>query len=107
MSLASALPSVATAGKRETERMARTPSRSSVRGASRLPASAFAYPSRRAFPINTPGRARSALARAASSRNAGTYSHVARAVRARYGNRVASVGRARGTVTRPGYRRGR
>ena len=26
---------------------------------------------------------------------------------ARYGNRVASVGRARGTVTRPGYRRGR
>lgn len=87
--------------------MPRTPSRSSARGTRNLPSSAFAYPRRRAFPINSPGRARSALARAASSRNAGTYAHVARAVRARYGNRIASVGRARGTVTRPGYRRGR
>lgn len=83
--------------------MART--RSSARGASKLPRTAFAYPSRRSYPINTVGRARSALARAASSRNSGTYSHVARAVRARYGNRVASVGPRRGTVTRPGYRR--
>jgi hypothetical protein len=70
-----------------------------------LPSSAFAYPARRAYPINTVGRARSALTRASSSRNAGTYTHVAQAVRARYGNRVASVGRARGTVTAPGYRR--
>lgn len=87
--------------------MARTPSRSSARGTSRLPKSAFAYPSKRAYPINTPARARSALARASSSRNSGTYAHVARAVRKRYGNRVASVGPARGTVSRPGYRRGR
>lgn len=85
----------------------RTPTASSARGTSRLPSSAFAYPSRRAYPINTPGRARSALARASSSGNAGTYRHVAEAVRRRYGNRVASVGRARGTVTRPGYRRRR
>jgi hypothetical protein len=87
--------------------MARTPRRSSAPGVSRLPRSAFAYPSRRAYPINTPGRARSALTRAASSRNRGTYSHVAQAVRRRYGNRIASVGPARGTTSRPGYRRGR
>ena len=86
---------------------ARTPHRSHAPGASKLPRTAFAYPSRRAYPINTPARARSALARASSTRNAGTYSHVARAVRNRYGNRIASVGRKRGTVTRPGYRRNR
>ena len=85
---------------------ARTPHRSSARGTSKLPRSAFAYPSKRAYPINTPARARSALARAASSHNAGTYQHVAQAVRRRYGNRIASVGRTRGTITRPGYRRG-
>jgi len=71
----------------------------------RLPSSAFAYPSRRAYPINTIGRARSALARANSTHNAGTYQHVARAVRRRYGNRVASVGPAKGTTTRPGLRK--
>jgi hypothetical protein len=87
-----------------------SPVKSSAAGASRLAAtrSNFAYPSRRAYPINTVGRARSALARAASSGNRGTYQHVARAVRARWGNRVASVGTRRGTVSRPGYaRRGR
>lgn len=69
-----------------------------------LPASAFAYPKTRRYPIDTPARARAALARANSSANRGTYQHVARAVRNRYGNRVATVGPARGTVTRPGYR---
>ena len=83
----------------------RTPSRSSAKGAKRLPNSAFAYPSRRAYPINTKARARNALARAAQSGTSGTYQHVARAVRRRYGNAVASVGRSRGTVSRPGYRR--
>jgi len=87
--------------------MARAPSRSSARGVKRLSRSAFAYPSRRAYPIDTPARARSALARASSSRNSGTYQHVARAVRRRYGNRIASVGPRRGTVTGPGYRRTR
>ena len=70
-----------------------------------LPASSFAYPKRRAFPIDTPARARNALARAAQKGTKGSYSHVARAVRKRYGNRIASVGRARGTVSRPGYKR--
>ena len=83
---------------------ARTPKRSSAKGAKRLPDSAFAYPSRRAYPINTKKRARNALARAAQSNTAGTYSHVARAVRRRYGNGIASVGR-RGTVSRPGMAR--
>lgn len=73
----------------------------------RLPSSAFAYPSRRSYPIDTLARARNALARAAQSKTAGRYEHVARAVRKRYGNRVASVGRKRGKVTGPGYRKRR
>jgi hypothetical protein len=70
-----------------------------------LPRSAFAYPSTRSYPIDTPKRARNALARAAQSHTKGSYQHVARAVRKRYGNKVATVGPARGTVTRPGYRK--
>jgi len=81
------------------------PRRSSAPGVAKLPASAFAYPASRAYPINTIGRARSALSRAASSGNRGSYQHVARAVRRRYGNKVATVGPKRGTVTRPGLRR--
>ena len=69
-----------------------------------LPRSAFAYPRTRKYPIDTKKRARNALARAAQSGTSGTYAHVARAVRKRYGNSVASVGRKRGTVTSPGYR---
>ena len=73
-----------------------------------LPASSFAYPRTRSFPIDTPARARNALARAAQKGTKGSYSHVAKAVRRKYGNRIASVGRTRGTVSRPGYqRRGR
>jgi hypothetical protein len=71
----------------------------------KLPRSAFAYPSRRAYPIDTKARARNALARAAQKGTSGSYSHVARAVRKRYGNAIASVGKKRGTVTRPAYRR--
>jgi hypothetical protein len=73
----------------------------------RLPSSAFAYPKQRRYPINTPSRARNALARAAQKGTFGSYSHVARKVRKRYGGKVASVGRARGTTSRPGYRRRR
>jgi hypothetical protein len=72
-----------------------------------LPASAFAYPSQRKYPIHTPKQARNALARAAQSKTSGTYQHVARAVRAKHGDKVASVGRAKGTVSAPGYRRRR
>ena len=78
----------------------------------RLPRGAYVYgPSsrvggkgRKAYPIDTPKRARNALARAAQSGTSGSYRTVARAVRARYGNRIASVGTRRGTITGPGYR---
>ena len=78
-----------------------------IRAATRkkLPSSAFAYPKTRKYPINTVKRAKNALARAAQSGTSGSYSHVAKKVRARYGNRVASVGRKRGTVSGPGYRK--
>lgn len=81
--------------------------KSGAKGTSRLPASAFAYPSKRAYPINTKARARNALSRAAQSGTSGTYRHVAEKVRARYGNAIASTGRARGRVTQPGTRRGK
>ena len=71
----------------------------------KLPASAFAYPKQRKYPIDTVARARNALSRAAQSKTSGSYQTVARKVRARYGNRVATVGRKRGTVSAPGYRR--
>ena len=73
----------------------------------KLPRSAYAYPKTHRYPIDTKARARNALARAAQSRTSGSYSHVAKAVRKRYGNSIASVGPKRGTVSRPGYRRRR
>lgn len=72
-----------------------------------LPATAFAYPSTRSYPIDTPKRARNALARAAQPGTKGSYAHVAKAVRRRYGDAVASVGPTKGTTSRPGYRRRR
>lgn len=72
-----------------------------------LPRSAFVYPSSRRYPIDTLARARNALARAAQKGTSGSYSTVARKVRAKWGNRVATVGRKRGTVTGPGYRKRR
>ena len=72
-----------------------------------LPSSAFAYPRTRSYPIDTPARARNALARAAQKGTKGSYAHVAKRVRARFGNKVASVGKARGTTSRPGYRKGK
>ena len=71
----------------------------------KLPSSKFAYPKTRRYPIDTPARARNALARAAQSKTRGAYATVARRVRARYGNKIASVGRKRGTVSAPGYRK--
>jgi hypothetical protein len=70
-----------------------------------LPRSAFAYPKLRKYPIDTKARARNALARAAQSHTSGSYQHVARAVRRKWGNAIASVGKKRGTVSSPGYRR--
>jgi hypothetical protein len=70
-----------------------------------LPKGAFAYPATRAYPIDTPKRARAALSLAGKSGTSGSYTHVAKAVRARYGDVVASVGRSRGTVSGAGYRK--
>lgn len=50
----------------------------------KLPASAFAYPSSRKYPIHDKSHARNALARAGSSKTSGTYAHVAAAVNRRY-----------------------
>jgi hypothetical protein len=70
-----------------------------------LPASAFAYPSRRAFPVPTKAQARragisekqrlglhrNALSRAAQAKTSGSYRHVSSKVAARSGGKVASV----------------
>jgi hypothetical protein len=70
-----------------------------------LPGKAFAYPKTRSYPIDTPGRARNALARASQSGTSGSYQHVAKAVRAKWGDKVATVGPKTGTVTGPGPRK--
>jgi hypothetical protein len=49
-----------------------------------LPASAFAYPAQRKYPIHDKAHARNALSRAAQSNTFGTYAHVAAAVKRRY-----------------------
>ena len=77
----------------------------SARARAKLPSSSFALPGQRKYPIDTLKRAKNALARSAQKKTAGSYSTVAKAVRRKYGNRIASVGKARGTVTRPGYKR--
>lgn len=69
-----------------------------------LPDSAFAYKNR-TYPIDTVKRARAALSLAGKRTTRGSYSHVAKAVRAKYGDRIASVGPTKGTTTRPGYRK--
>ena len=61
----------------------------------RLPASAFAYPGQRKYPIHDKAHARNALARAAQSKTFGSYSHVARKVKARYGSAIAVRGSKR------------
>lgn len=86
-----------------------------------LPRSAFAIPSRRAYPMPTRAQARSAgisetqrlnlhrnaLARASSARTGGSYPKMAAVARARTGGKVATVSRSRGTVSAPGLRAGR
>lgn len=79
--------------------------KSTAKGTKKLPKSAFAYPSKRKYPINTLKRARNALARAKQSHTFGSYSHVAKKVKKRYGSKVSTVGGKRGTTSRPGYRK--
>jgi hypothetical protein len=85
----------------------------------KLPASAFAIPSRRAYPMPTKAQARragiserqrvnlhrNALARSTNAGTAGSYRTVAPVARRRAGAQVRSVSRAHGTITRPGLRR--
>jgi hypothetical protein len=58
--------------------------KSTAKGTKRLKSSSFAYPSKRAYPINTKARAKNALARAAQSGTSGSYAHVAKKVKAKY-----------------------
>jgi uncharacterized protein DUF6582 len=51
--------------------------------------SQFAYPRTRKYPIDTLKRARNALARAAQKKTSGTYAHVAKAVKRKWGNKIA------------------
>ena len=66
-----------------------------------LPSSAFAYPKTRSYPIDTLARAKNALARANQSGTSGTYRHVAAAVRRKWGSKVASVSRKKGSLSPP------
>jgi protoporphyrinogen oxidase len=88
---------------------------------SKLPASAFAYPKQRKYPVPTKSQAtkagisettrlrmhRNALARAGQPTTAGSYRHVAQLVRARSGGKVGTVSQAKGTVIGPGYKQSR
>ena len=79
----------------------------SAKARKKMADSDFAYPKERKYPIKTVKQARNALSRAGQKNTSGTYQHVAEKVRAKHGNKVASVGRKRGTTSGPGYRKGR
>jgi hypothetical protein len=86
-----------------------------------LPASAFAYPSSRKYPVPTKAQAakagigeaqrlalhRNALSRAGQSGTSGSYPAVAKKVRARAGGKVATVAKGKGTISGPGMRKRR
>jgi len=74
--------------------------KSTAKGTKKLKASDFAYPKTRKYPINTKKRARAALSYAARKDTAGSYSHVAKKVRAKYGSKIKSVGKKRTTKRR-------
>lgn len=79
--------------------------------AAKLKPSDYVYPpgsplggKRGAYPINTKARARNALSRAAQPQTKGSYPTVARKVRQRWGEAIASTSRSRGSVNTPGPR---
>jgi hypothetical protein len=74
--------------------------KSTAKGTKRLPASAFAYPKTRQYPINTRKRARAALSRAAQPGTSGSYSKVAAAVRRRYPGMTVAKSKPTGRSTR-------
>lgn len=75
----------------------------------KLPASAFAYPSKRAYPIHDRTHAKAALAFAARSSTSGTYAHVAARVNKKFPGlakgRKGSTGRKRSSTRRTARRR--
>lgn len=74
---------------------------------SRLPASAFAMPSKRKYPINTKARAKAALAYAARSSTDGNYAYIRAKVLKKYPSLKATAGTSRpkrGSVKRSAAR---
>ena len=83
----------------------------------RLPSSAFVYPKQRKYPVPTKAQARkagisekqrlathrNALSRGAQKKTSGSYTGVAKKVKARAGAKVSTVGGKRGKVSGPGY----
>jgi hypothetical protein len=74
--------------------------KSTAKGTRKLPASAFAYPKTRQYPINTRKRARAALSRAAQPGTSGSWSKVAAAVRRRYPGMAVGKSAPTGRSTR-------
>lgn len=87
--------------------MAPRPKRkSTAKGTSKLKSSDFAYPKTRQYPINTLKRARNALARAAQPGTSGSYSHVRKKVKAKYGSKIkTATSKPKGRSTRKRKRR--
>jgi hypothetical protein len=82
-------------GRRRKKRTPRPKRKSTAKGTKRLRSSAFAYPKTRQYPINTLKRARNALARAAQPGTSGSYSHVLRKVKAKYGSKIKTAGKSK------------
>ncbi len=59
---------------------------------SRVKAKAYAYPKSKAYPIDTLKRARAALSYAARKDTKGSYAHVAKAVKRKWGSRISVKG---------------
>jgi hypothetical protein len=92
-----------------------------ARQRAKLPRSAFALPKQRKYPVPTKAQARkagiseaqrirlgrNALTRANQRKTTGSYRTIATVARRRMGGKIGTVSRGRGTVSSPGYARGR
>ena len=79
--------------RRKKSRTPRPKRASTAKGTKKLKSSQFAYPKTRKYPIDTKKRARNALARAAQKGTSGSYSHVAKKVRSKYGSAITTKGK--------------
>lgn len=87
----------------------------------KLPSSAFALPGQRKYPMPTKSQAKkagiseaqrvrlgkNALARSTNKRTAGSYPKIAKVARSRFGEKIASTSKSRGTTNKPGTRKKR